>query len=182
MNMKKMISAILVIIIVFSLAACGSVSSSPSENADAVKDMTSSDGILQLTVPEGYEETDALNNEVANLQLMYAAKEQYIMTIFESKIDFSEDMTLDDFRDAVMQNMQMAESAEFSDAESLTINGYDAQQFTMSGEVSKIKLKYLVTVIETDSGFCQILSWSLQSRYDEAEDVFKQIAESFTEL
>lgn len=178
--MKK--AVILICIGLMMLLSACSLMTGTNDKTEATKDVSSSDGVLQLTVPESYKETDALN-DVANLQVMNAAKEQYTITIFESKEDFSDSLTLDDFRDAVTSNMDIAvESSEYSDTETLTINGYDAQQFMLSGEVSKIKIKYLVTLIETDSGFCQILSWSLQSRFDNAAETFKKIADSFTEL
>ena len=98
-------------------------------------------------------------------------------------MDFSDDFTLDDYSDAVSSSMGgVMTSPEFSDIEALTINGYDAKQYTLSGEIDKIKIKYLVTLVETDNGYYQIISWSLLSRFDNALDTFKQIAESFTEL
>ncbi len=179
--MKKAVILILIGLMMLTLGACSLIPSG-GEKADATKDVSSSDGLLQITVPESYKESDILNAD-ANLQLMNAAMEQYTITIFESNVDFSDDFTLVDYSDAVSSSMGgVMTSPEFSDIESLTINGYDAKQYTLSGEIEKIKIKYLVTLVETDNGFYQIISWSLLSRFDNALDTFKQIAESFTEL
>lgn len=179
--MKKAVILIVIGLMILTLGACSLIPTG-GEKADATKDVSSSDGLLQITVPESYKESDILNAD-ANLQLMNAAMEQYTITIFESNVDFSDDFTLDDYSDAVSSSMGgVMTSPEFSDIESLTINGYDAKQYTLSGEIEKIKIKYLVTLVGTDNGYYQVISWSLQSRFDNALDTFKQIAESFTEL
>ncbi len=180
--MKKTAVLILAILIMSLFTACSFLPLAGDKNDNTTKDVTSSDGQLQLTVPSSFKETKNLN-DVANLQLMNVAKEQYTVTIYESKIDLSDDFTLDDYLDIIKQNMSSSmDSPDFSDVETKTIGGIDARQYTLSGEIDKIKLKYLVTLLETDKGFYQIISWSLPSRFDDALEVFQKTADSFKEL
>jgi len=179
--MRKIAVIMMLLLALVMLSACSLI---PSKNADELsyKDVSSKDGLIQIAVPENYESTEVLN-EAANLQVMDASANQFMMTISESKADVSDSYTLDDYYDVITQMMTSAmENSELSDAGTITIDNFAARQFILSGEVEKIKLKYFVTLIETDSYFHQIISWSLLSKYDESEDLFKEIANSFTEL
>ena len=80
MMMKKAVILILIGLMILTLGAC-SLIPSVGDKTDATKDVSSSDGLLQITVPESYKESDILNAD-ANLQLMNAAMEQYTITIF----------------------------------------------------------------------------------------------------
>ncbi len=167
------------ILILSTLTACNV---SYTEDWKASKDVVSTDGILQLTVPESYAEVGNLS-DVANLQVMNKKDYKFTMVIAESKSDIDDSFTLNDYYESVSQLMAgNIESAELSDAESVTIGDYDALQFTISGMSTNVKIKFLVTLVETDLGFYQIISWTMQYMYYDYEATFKKIAESFTEL
>ena len=74
------------------------------------------------------------------------------------------------------------QNAELSEPKEITINGQKALQFKLTGELDKIKVAYLTTVIESEDNFHQIISWTLQSKYDEYQKIYEEIANSFKEL
>ncbi len=177
--MKKTASLCVIVLIISMFTACNM---SYDKDWKASRDVVSTDGVLQITVPESYKDV-AIGNDAANLQVANEEDYKYTMTIAESKSDFCESYTLSDFYEVISQSMAgTLESVDLSDAESVVIGDYDAVQFTLSGTVSNARVKYLVTLIITDTGYYQILSWSLQNLYYDSEATFKRIAESFVEL
>lgn len=177
--MKKTSILIFIVLILSVLTACNV---SYTEDWESSKDIVSRDGILQLTVPDNYAEVGNLN-EVANLQMVNEENLQYLITIAEPKSYYEESYTLDDYYDFLSQLIASnLESVDLSDAKSVTIGDYTAQQFSISGTASNIRIKFLVTLIETDSFFYQIESWAMQYLYYDYEATFKRIAESLVEL
>ena len=64
----------------------------------------------------------------------------------------------------------------------IQVNGQPAVQFELSGEIDKIKISYLITLVETDGNFTQLLFWTLQSRMDEKRDMFINASSTFKEI
>ena len=177
--MKKTASICVIVLIISMFTACNM---SYDKDWKASRDVVSTDGVLQITVPESYKDTD-ISNDLVNLQVANEEDLKFTLTVAEPKSEFCEPCTLNDYYEVISQNMAgMLESVDLSDAESVAIGDYDALQFTLSGTESHARIKYLVTLIETDSCFYQILSWSLQNLYYDSEATFKRIAESFVEL
>ncbi len=177
--MKKTVSLCFIVIILSMFTACNM---SYDKDWKASRDVVSTDGVLQITVPESYKDA-AIRNDLANLQVANEEDFKFTATIAEPKSNFCEPYTLNDYYEFISQSMAgMLESVDLSDGESVAIGEYDALQFTISGTLSNARVKYLVTLIETDSGYYQILSWSLQNLYYDSEATFKRIAESFVEL
>ncbi|WP_426347977.1 hypothetical protein ACPWSR_09395 [Alloiococcus sp. CFN-8] len=194
-SLASFFSAILAIIF---LAGCGNNSTPGSSNGgnggnnngkDPVvaeplengKSFSSDDDVIEVTVPEDWEEIDNLNSS-ANLQIGNLQKEQYTIAISELASDFSDSFGLQEYYDAIIPPMQQnITNAEVSDIENVKIDGNDAIQFHLTGEVDNIKITYLITVIKSQDYFHQIISWTLKSMYTEYEDLYKSIAGSLTE-
>ena len=202
MEKKKsfsIISFLSAILAVIFLAGCGTSSPSDPDTGNkgtngAVKDgqeaetpikdsktFTSTDGVIELTAPENWEEIEDLNS-AANIQIGDLTLEQYTITITENAADFADSFGLREYYDAIIPPMQQnITNAEVSDIKEIKIGGNDAIQFHLSGEVNSIKVTYLITVIKSEDYFHQIISWTLQSMYSDYEDLYKSIADSLTE-
>ena len=187
MRIKKssiILSFLLVATII--LSGCSSAPSEKGEGGKApeakTKTVASSDKLIEISIPEGWKETDQLN-DIANIQVANISKEQYTITLSESKADFSDSFTLKDYYDVISGNMASGiQNAELSEPKEITINRQKALQFKLTGELDKIKVAYLTTVIESEDNFHQIISWTLQSKYDEYQKIYEEIANSFKEL
>lgn len=144
--------------------------------------VTGKDGKSQLTVPGSWKEQTRLNEE-ASLQVGNPFAEQYAIIITESKEDFTEEMTLEDFTSLIRQNADEAiTNAIISENKSLSINGYPAKQFEVSGSIDNIKAKWIYTLIDAPENYHQIMAWTLASRYEENKPVLLEVVNSFKEI
>ena len=172
--MKKILSSlVLALVISLSLASCSLGDDS------AMQTVKSTNSDLTLEIPASWSEQNL--NSIASIQMARLTKEQYLITIEESAIDFADEFTLEEYSSIIMGNMQNA----VTDLEGIPViedvkvgNDIDAKQFELTCAVDKIKVKYLVTCIDVDGTFYQFVQWSLQSKYDAAKPVFDDILKS----
>ena len=121
-------------------------------------------------------------NDVANFQAANPLAEQYAIVISESKQDFSGDMSLDDYVELITKDIETRiTDAEISETRSMTINGYPAKQFEVSGSVEKIKARWIYTFVDAPKNFHQILAWTIASKFDSNKPVLLDVVNSFKE-
>ncbi|MDN4601531.1 hypothetical protein P5G61_09875 [Paenibacillus sp. F6_3S_P_1C] len=73
-----------------------------------------------------------------------------------SRDDFSETFTLTDYYNVINESMsQTLINTTQTEPEKIQINGQPAVQFELNGEIDKIKISYLVRLVETDGNFTQ---------------------------
>lgn len=144
--------------------------------------VTSNDGKSQLTVPGAWKVQTRLNEE-AGLQVGNPVAEQYAIIISESKEDFTEEMTLEDFTGLIRQNAEeLIKDPIISENKSLIINGYPAKQFEVAGSIDNIKAKWIYTLIDAPENYHQIMAWTLASRYEQNKPVLLEVTNSFKEI
>jgi len=141
--------------------------------------LKSPDGKFQLTVPGGWQENAALNDQ-ADIKAANKIEELYVIVITESKADFTVEMSLDEFtritRDALIANL---ESPNATEPRPVTVNGNSARAYDIQGAVKNVKLAYLVTTVETADHYHQVITWTLQSRKDKNQKVLQEVIDSF---
>jgi len=141
--------------------------------------LKSPDGKFQLSVPGGWSENPALNDQ-ADIKAANKIEEVYVIVITESKADFAGDMSLDEFtritRDGLIANL---ESPDATVPRAVTVNGNSARAYDIQGAVKKVNLAYLVTTVETTDHFHQVITWTLQSLKDKNQKVLQEVIDSF---
>ena len=141
--------------------------------------LKSPDGKFQLTVPGGWQENAALNDQ-ADIKAANKIEELYVIVITESKADFAGEMSLDEFtritRDAMLANL---ESPDATEPRPVTVNGNSARAYDIKGEVKNVKLAYLVTTVETADHYHQVITWTLQSLKDKNQKIRQEVIDSF---
>lgn len=138
------------------------------------------DGSVQLTLSDEWNEDDDLNRGAIIGAAKYEA-EKYTIVLPTQKSSLSDDATLEDYYESMAASMEESVVNYAEDQhEELTINGLDAVQYVVSGEVDSVKIVYLITLIESEHRFYQLASWTLPSMYDSYEAEYKEIANSFT--
>jgi hypothetical protein len=141
--------------------------------------LKSPDGKFQLTVPGGWQENSALNDQ-ADIKAANKIEEVYVIVITESKADFTGEISLDEFtritRDALIANL---ESPDATEPRPVTVNGNSARAYDLQGAVKNVKLAYLVTTVETADHYHQVITWTLQSRKDKNLKVLQEVIDSF---
>lgn len=143
--------------------------------------LTATDGSCQITVGGDWRVEPELNKE-AVVQAAKLTSELYVVVIREDKTDFGDEASLEYFTELVHGNYKETISQSvISDALPANINGFQAKQFEVSGEIDKIKLKYLIATVETPESYYQIITWTLASRYESNKDALQAVIYSFKE-
>lgn len=165
---------IAIVLLVFVVAGCKQLQSLKGPTV-----LKSADGKFQLTVPAGWQENPSLNDK-ADIKAASTLEEMYVIVINEAKVDFTDDMTLDQFttitRDSMISNLA---SPDASPPVPVTINGNAGRQYEIQGAIKNVKLAYLVTNVETAAHFHQIIAWTLRSRIDKNQTTLQKVVETF---
>ncbi|WP_010269079.1 PsbP-related protein [Paenibacillus senegalensis] len=140
------------------------------------------DGLTAITLPPGWQEMPGLNPE-ASIQAakVSMSDENYLLVISENKADFSDGTALEDYM-GLIKDIQMAQSIEngsFTDPQASTINGMNAYQFEVRGEVEKVKIGYLVTLIESNDHFHQVIFWTTDHKLDNSKGEYQEALQTF---
>ena len=145
--------------------------------------LKSDDSKAEIKVPVSWSEFDKTDTPQASIYAGNEKDDAYLIVICEDKMDMSDDMSLNDYNSIVSKQMtENVVDPKVSEASNLTINSMNALQYEISGEYEKIKVRYLVTVMESNSKFYQIVTWSLQSTFDKNKSILKKVADSFEEI
>ena len=141
--------------------------------------LKSPDGRFQLTVPGGWSERPALH-ESATIKAANLLQETYVIVLTDNKSDFADDTDLDKFTEVTRRQMlRKATDADATEPVPVSINGIDGRQYELDGIVNNIKVSYLVTALETESNYHQIVTWTLQSRKAKNHDALLEVTRSF---
>lgn len=141
--------------------------------------LKSPDGKFQLTVPAGWRENLSLNDK-ATIKAANPQQEMYVIVITETKADFTDEITLDQYTDLTLQSMTSnLTSPDSSPPLPVTINGSAGKQYQIQGATKNVKLAYLVTTVETPAHFHQIITWTLQSFKDKNRMALQKVVETF---
>ena len=175
--MRKILFLTLAAVMLFSFASCSQIDSFINDTADkGDQTIKSSESNMTLTFP-GTWTTEELNTQ-ASIEMACMEKEQYMIVIEESAVDY--EYTIDDYASIILNNMKATvETADIPVITDITIgDNIPAKQFELAGVVDKIKAKYFVVCVKANDIFYQVVSWSLQSKYDEAKTAFIEILNS----
>lgn len=180
--MKKtvIIPVSLLLIILFSLTGCNAIERVKSSlgKSDKKQVFTSDNGKYEVTATGSWKEDKDLNEE-ASLQISNRLQERYLIVIDESKEDFSEDLTLQEYADFVKDSMlESGEDMESANNKEITVNGQDAIYFEVSGTVEKIKAKYIVAIAQDKDTIYQVIGWTMSSKFDKSKEELLSVIES----
>ena len=143
--------------------------------------ITSVDAKTQITVPGTWKKETNLN-EAATLQVSNAFQQLYLVVMTQTKEDVTEEVTLDKLTEISREDITgNVSNAQIGETVPLTINGYPARQFEISGTVEGFKAKYIYTVVEAPADFYQIAAWTLASRFESNKAELQEVINSFKE-
>ncbi|WP_020408357.1 NINE protein [Hahella ganghwensis] len=142
----------------------------------------SRDSRLSLQVPENWNKMDELNEE-ASLGVGNLFEDTYYLILEEPKADFEDGYTLTAYTDLIQSLMYEALRSPtlVYQRRTLTVNGLQAEQMAFSGSTEGIKVTYLLTTIEGENHYYQIIGWTLTSRFEDKVSLLQDVAGSFRE-
>jgi hypothetical protein len=142
------------------------------------KEIASDDGKLDVIVPGLWVKMPGLNKQ-ATLQMGYKSKQMYLIVFTDAKSDF-QNLTLEKHhqitRDRLLQKMKNASPTE---PVPLTIDGHPALQDELSGTENGTNVVFLHTSVDDGDHFQQILAWTLKSRWQQQNQLLREITETF---
>ena len=142
------------------------------------KEISSEDGKIKVTVSGMWVKMPELNKE-ATLQVGDKSKKMYLIVLSDAKSD-SQNQTLEKYhqitRDRMLQKMKNASASE---SVPLTIDGHPAMQDELSGTRDDTDIVFLHTTVDDGDHFQQILAWTLKSRWQQQNQLLRQIAGTF---
>lgn len=161
------------------VGACSEAGKAPEKGA-GFKAVTSTDGALQLRVPDNWDASE-LNPEAA-VQARDPDTESYGMVIEDPRKPLK-DYTLERFADLQMDKLVTRLGlASLSAPKTVQVDGKDAIQYRLKGFFDQIEVVYLFTFVETPDRFLKVVTWSLASEFEENKEVLEQVATSVREL
>lgn len=169
----------------YRATACrGGVNAASVSSGDRATQLTkrvfNDDGRLSLNVPAHWHERKGLSDD-AVLGVADLIGEGYVIVLEEAREDFEEDFTLTDYSRIVLSNMKesIKDPQTPGKIRRFKINGLPAEQVVLIGSVDHLMITYVVTTVETDKGFYQVLSWTLSSRFKTKHKLLRDITKSF---
>ena len=142
------------------------------------KEIASDDGKIEVTIPGTWTKLPDPNKQ-AKLQVGYKGKEMYLIVITEAKAAVG-DLTLEQYhqitRDRMLQKMKNASASE---PVPLTIDGHPALQDELTGTENGTNVVSLHTTVDDGDHFQQILAWTLKSRWQQQNELLREITRSF---
>ncbi len=194
----KLFVSICCIVSLFSLAACNLnenriVSVSGNNTAELAEDksdlaekvflieVTSSDGKIKASIPEGWTEDD-LDNEDAAIQMSNEEESGYTLIIIEDKADYDASSKLADYQkiilDSMVDTLGGAEAVKKSEPANIKVNDYEAIQCDLQGFFEGMSVKYLITCIDGENNYVQVVSWSSPGKFDSNREDFNTVLNS----
>lgn len=162
------------------------VSISPVTNLDqseaGTKEFKSEDGMMSITLPANWNKQTDLMKDAA-IQVTKIDTEDYLGIISEDKDVFAKDATLEDYHNMIMENQKNAgalENLKFNDPVKIKVDGRDALQFEVTGEVSKVKIAYLFTLVDHPKHFTQVIFWTIDQYFNDKKPLYQDMVQTLT--
>ncbi len=179
--LKNYITLTLAFIFLLFTFGCGGIDQvmKKIDQASEPKVLVSDDGNCRITIPASWI-SDSLGADGAVLQASNRLSELYVVVIPDSKADFGKNAGIDYIKDLVQKGMSSKLSeASFSESIPTKVGEFEARQFEVTGQMEKIRVNYLISVIDTPQNYYQIITWTLPSRYDRNKDTMQDVINSF---
>ena len=73
-------------------------------------------------------------------------------------------------------------SAQVSDVRNIAVGGRPAVRFDIAGVANGVRVRFLYTAIEGNSGILKVNAWTLESRFAESRRALEALVAGLTEL
>jgi len=156
--------------------------SAPKKESEApLTVLTSDDKTMEISLPAGWKKESKLN-AVAQIQASLITEAKWMIVISENKEIFTDEMTVKDYYDLSIEEFSnLLENAKISEAKNVKIGELSALQTEIQGEINKVKVMYLVTIVESPKQFTEIIFWTVQQKMDKSRDMFIKAVQTYKE-
>ena len=108
------------------------------------------------------------------------AREAYCTILSESKMDFDEDVDLEQFSQIASGILvNSLENPKVEGPYNLNIVDYPAVKYEILGSINNTRIRYWHVSVDLGSYYHQVLLWSLPSRFEKNQPDFEEVLRSF---
>jgi hypothetical protein len=141
--------------------------------------IVSKESAVRLRLPRGWEPVpgNALH-PAAELQAYHVAREIYLIVLGEDQANVRNSGDLNQQAQAYLQILQGGLSQVFSQATATdvaSVNGLNAVQYSLSGEVFGTQATYLHTTVAMNDRYYQVVAWTPSERFSENREEMQAI-------
>ncbi|KAB2935314.1 MAG: hypothetical protein F9K24_00880 [Leptonema illini] len=169
---NRYLSLLVFVATTFILNSCG------ADKPNVVSDVQ---GLISMEVPSSWSKRTDLN-AAANLQAGNPFNEEYLVVISEAKEDLFQ-MNLQRYATFSIQNLRSSAIAfEMEQAKPVEINGMKGLKYICRGVIENVKISYMITLLESEGHYHNVMMWTLRSKENEAFPKFETALLTFKEL
>ena len=194
--MKKSISLLSTLGLLFLLYSCGGIGAKKADDLKSSDFTTeSASGLYEISVPKYMKEVSHLNVD-ASMQFRNDSIKTYLVIIDEDKSDFVEayeELGAYDSSLSTIGNYRKVQIDYFikkmtvigpTATKKLTIDGMDAEQVEFTGRVADVDsdIFYMMTFVEGRNDVYMIMTWTLGNSEETYKKTFYKMVDSFREL
>ena len=134
---------------------------------------------LRITIPNSWETVDLLRPDAD----IYVADEDsglYVMVLADDKETLVGDFSLEDNSSQYRRVLARQLSEPVQDATSVTsVNGKDAIQYDIRGQVDGVSVIYLHTTVRGDENYYQVVGWTRADDFANRREELQEVIASF---
>jgi hypothetical protein len=160
--------------------------SSSSTDVQGNQLYTSADKSFQLSLPNGWIRNDKIiqqSNPLSDFGAYNPSNDYFLGVVKVSKSSFTDQSTLDNYSKLILDQLkENIQDLQIKSNIDLSINGYSAKQFTVTGIINTIKSCNITTIVETKTSYYQLTLLSTSDKLDKLKNDSDIIIQSFKEL
>lgn len=143
--------------------------------------VSAEDGMSRVELPTNWKHYPELN-DIAGIEYVNLAREQYFLVISEPRSDFTDNMDVYSYSDLLMDNYRASlDNLQVKYLGEIRINEMPGLKHELRGEVDDVRLVYLMAALEGKTHYHQLVFWTSASRWERSRNVFEEVLETFTE-
>src|ERR1700693_5930413 len=159
--MKRVLSTVIGILI------AGTTFAAATNRVVRSRIVRSTDNSCEIALFEGW--TSGGSHTRATLQISKPDESMWLIVLVEDKEDLR-DPSLEKYFGIIQKQMlKRVEDAKSSDAATMSINGHSAMQSQIKGFVDDYKVVYLLTVVEGETHYYQMIAWTSATKFAKNE-------------
>ncbi len=134
---------------------------------------------LRITVPNSWETVDLLRPD-ADIYVADQDADMYVLVLADDKDTLVGDFSLEDNSSQYRRVLARQLSEPVQTATSVTeVNGQDAVQYEIRGQVDGVAVVYLHTTIRGDENYYQVVGWTRADEFNGRRDELQEVITSF---
>ncbi|NEP62734.1 MAG: hypothetical protein F6K31_38420 [Symploca sp. SIO2G7] len=143
--------------------------------------LTNEDSDVQITVPEGWVNVRKSLRPGADLYVAHEDRSMYVLVLADQKRSEIGGFGLADNASQYLSYLDWGlEDEQPEQVTSLTsLNGLNAQQYEVRGEIDSSPVVYLHTTVEGENHYYQVVAWTTADNYAAAKGELQTVIGSF---